>query len=250
LNNAVYLKFIFGAELFGMTMKMKIRAALHSRGINVSRSAPNIVDFIKSRQIDMVYDVGANIGQYGRMLRAYGYDGAITSFEPVDGPFTVLKKVAEADGAWTACNFALGKEAGTASINVSQNTVFSSILPMTAAAGSFDKTSAVTHRQDITVKTFDSIHGGVSNRAFLKIDTQGFERNVLEGAAGSLDGILGVQMELPILHLYDGTWDLITAIQFMAGRGFSVSLMEPVNYLPDDPCSLVEVDCIFRRGRS
>jgi FkbM family methyltransferase len=41
-------------------------------------------------------------------------------------------------------------------------------------------------------------------RVFLKIDTQGSEREVLEGAQESLNEIFGVQAELPIVHLYRG----------------------------------------------
>jgi FkbM family methyltransferase len=231
-----------------MTFRMKIRAELHKRGIDLCRSSPNIVDFLTSRRIETVYDVGANVGQYGSMLRTYGYTGQIISFEPVDGPYRELSKTAASDSKWKVCNFALGNERGKSIINVSDDTVFSSILPQSAAAHSFDRRSCSTYQQEIEVLTFDEVFGASNERAFLKVDTQGFEKQVLAGSANSLDRILGVQMELPVLHLYEGVWDMTTAIRFMADRGFMIGLLEPVNFNPNDRCSLVEVDCVFRRS--
>jgi len=82
---------------------------------------------------------------------------------------------------------------------------------------------------------------------FLKIDTQGFEQEVLAGSSGSLPKMLGIQLELPIVHLYDGTWSLSEAFAFMSANGFVLSQVRPVNYSPQDPASLVEIDAIFRR---
>jgi hypothetical protein len=54
-------------------------------------------------------------------------------------------------------------------------------------------------------------------------------------------------MELPIVHLYEGTWKLHEAIAYMSERGFEISNIMPVNYDQTDTASLVEADCIFRR---
>ena len=86
-----------------------------------------------------------------------------------------------------------------------------------------------------------------SKAAFLKIDTQGYERQVLLGAPECLLNVLGVQMELPIMHLYEGAWKFHEAVAYMSDRGFEISNIVPVNYDQTDTVSLVEVDCIFRR---
>ena len=41
-------------------------------------------------RVDCVLDVGANVGQFGDMLRTIGYMGTIVSFEPVDATFRTL----------------------------------------------------------------------------------------------------------------------------------------------------------------
>jgi hypothetical protein len=39
------------------------------------------IHFLRSRNIDLVIDVGANVGQYAESLRKAGYAGWIVSFE-------------------------------------------------------------------------------------------------------------------------------------------------------------------------
>jgi hypothetical protein len=61
-----------------------------------------------------------------------------------------------------------------------------------------------------------------------------------------LAGLEGVLLELPIIHLYERTWQFHEALAFMAERGFVPAQIHPVNYHWKDQASLVEVDCLFR----
>src|SRR5215471_11666960 len=92
------------------------------------------IDFIRSRNIDVVVDVGANIGQYGQHLRHTGYKGWIVSAEPVSAVYDVLAARAAADVRWNALNLAFGEKEGAAQINVSEWSVFSSIRPQLPSA--------------------------------------------------------------------------------------------------------------------
>jgi FkbM family methyltransferase len=206
------------------------------------------IDFIRSRNIDLVVDIGANLGQYGENLRKEGYAGWIASFEPTTAAFKALASRASSDRRWRALNMALGENEGTAEINVSESSVFSSILPQRSAATTFSSQAAVISVEAVRVARLDDIFAELpqSKAAFLKIDTQGYERQVLLGASERLSHFAGVQMELPIIHLYEGTWRFHEAVAFMSERGFEISNMLPVNYDPGDTASLVEVDCIFR----
>ena len=84
-------------------------------------------------------------------------------------------------------------------------------------------------------------------RVFLKIDTQGFEREVLEGARESLKEIFGVQAELPVVHLYRGVWSLPEALDYMSKRGFVLGQVRPTNFDTEERVTVIELDCIFRR---
>jgi FkbM family methyltransferase len=207
-------------------------------------------DFIRSRNIDLVVDVGANVGQYASRLRSDGYAGWIVSVEPVSIAYTALAARAAGDARWKTMNLAFGEKEGLAEINVSEASVFSSIRHQLPAAAAFNSEARVICRESVRVARLDEIFPELpKGRAFLKIDTQGYEQQVLMGASECLSQILGVQMELPIVHLYEGTWQFHEAIAYMCERGFEISNIVPVSYGRADSVSLVEVDCVFRIRR-
>lgn len=210
---------------------------------------PGLIEFLDSRKVDLVFDVGANDGHFGLWLRESGYRGGIVSFEPIRALFDRLEARAQEDEAWEAHPVALGEKPGTARINVSASAVFSSLRPHREAATTFDPEAVPVRTEEIAIATLDAfapLHAG--RTCFLKIDTQGFEQQVLLGARATLPMLQGVQLELPIIHLYSGVWGMSEAISFMAGQGFVVAQIRPVNYHPGDPVSWVEADCLFRRA--
>jgi FkbM family methyltransferase len=229
-------------------MRQFIQRNLRRIGLELQRTGPkhDVMEFVRDREIDVVLDVGANVGQFGESLRAKGYRGTIVSFEPIPHVYQVLAEKATADRDWEVNNFALGATAEQATINVADATVFSSMLPTTTAATEFDDTAAVTHGETIEVRKLDDVFPAVSGNVLLKIDTQGYEKQVLEGGRHLLPMVKGVLMELPIIHLYEGTWRLHQAIEFMEEAGFVPAQIHPVNYHSTDGVSLVEVDCLFR----
>src|SRR5438552_1566999 len=101
-------------------MQAKLLIALVKRigrtlGIEISRYRPVdkqraavICDF----EIDLVVDVGANRGQYGRALREWGYAGEIVSFEPLAEAFAELALLSGPDKRWTCHQLALGDDEG------------------------------------------------------------------------------------------------------------------------------------------
>jgi FkbM family methyltransferase len=236
---------------------MNIRDAAKSLALNLgyeirqtgSHFYKRPIDFLRSRNIDLVIDVGANVGQYAESLRKDAYAGWIVSFEPTAAAYEDLAALAKKDGQWKAINMALGDNEGVTKINVSQSSVFSSILPQLPAATAFSSEAQVVRSESVRVARLDDLSAELpqSKAAFLKIDTQGYERQVLSGATECLSRVLGVQMELPIMHLYEGTWKFHEAVAYMSDLGFEVSNIAPVNYDQTDTVSLAEVDCIFRR---
>jgi FkbM family methyltransferase len=209
------------------------------------RKSPDLVEFLAHRQVGIVYDVGANAGQFGSWLRRRGYRGRIVSFEPVKAAFDRLKAAAELDGAWAAHRLALGAAAGSASINLSRNTQFSSFKRI--RDDNPDPDSEIVDSEEVPVETLDSMTLGGPSATFLKIDTQGFEREVLDGAAQLLKSTTGVLLELPIIHLYESSWTMPAALEYMRERGFVLCQVEQNNHHPDDPMATFEFDCVFRR---
>jgi FkbM family methyltransferase len=238
----------------GDSVRGGLKALARSLGYDVRRIDAHFhkrpIDFIRSRNIDVVVDIGANVGQYAARLRSDGYTGWIVSAEPVGAVYEILAARAAGDRRWKTVNFAFGEKEEVAEINVSEASVFSSLRRQRPAAAAFNAESRVTHRERVQVARLDDFFSELPRgRAFLKIDTQGYEQQVLMGASRCLSQFLGVQTELPIIHLYEGTWQFHEAVAYMSEHGFEISNIVPVNYDPVDSMSLLEVDCIFRVRR-
>lgn len=118
-----------------MTRDM-IKAMARRMGYTISRYNPLRDPRAFRRQwfdrfgIDILIDVGANIGQYARGVRADGFQGRIISFEPLRAAFKILEANARQDGNWVAVNKAIGDRSGSAEINVAGNSWSSSLLAM------------------------------------------------------------------------------------------------------------------------
>jgi FkbM family methyltransferase len=210
------------------------------------RRVQDLVDFIQDRKIDVVIDVGANLGQFGESLRSDGYRGRIVSFEPIRADFEVLSRRAAADGNWEAHRSAVGASTGTARLHVSKLSVYSSILGLADTALLHDERMAIDHVEDVPVRTIDEIAGGLTGRIFLKVDTQGYEKQVLEGASKTIPRLLGIQLEIPVIRIYDGQWQFKEAFDSMSEIGFVPAQIQPVGYHGSDKVSATEFDCLFR----
>lgn len=236
----------------GFEMRDFLKSLTRSLGYEIrkvsSLSERRPIDFIRSRGIDVVIDVGANVGQYAERLRSDGYTGSIVSAEPVRAIYDILAARAAGHHKWQVLNLAFGEKTGTTEINVSDASVFSSLNSTLPTAADLFPQSKVIRQETINVARLDNLFAGFpKGRAFLKIDTQGYERQVIAGAGRCISEFLGVQMELSIIHLYEGTWQFHEAIACMGDLGFEISTIIPVNFDPNDPMALLEVDCIFRK---
>ena len=224
-----------------------LKTALLDRfGLEVQRRA-TLAHFLRTREIDLVVDVGANLGQFAQSVRSKGYHGRIHSFEPVGATFAALKPLADRDGQWTVQQTALGSAPGSAEINVLDNHALSSMLTPTDLMGRYD-TGGGKRTETVAIETLDRVLAqDPARNVFLKIDVQGLEKQVLEGARETLGRTVALYVELPIHPLYEGMWTFVEAIQHIDALGFEPAQFRMVNSLPDDPASAVEFDSLFRR---
>jgi FkbM family methyltransferase len=211
-----------------------------------------IVHFLDRFGIDVVLDVGANTGQYGRELRRLGYRGRIVSFEPLRAAFEELERNAMGDPAWSTVRLAMGSADTEATLHVSGKSASSSLLDMLPRHTEVAPETAYVAEERVDVRCLDHVidtYCSRSDRVLLKIDTQGFESEVLAGARESLNWIAGVQMELSMVPLYLSeklVEDLIASVRahglvpYWLNHGFK------------DPSSqqLLQVDGLFFRDAS
>lgn len=199
--------------------------------------------------VDVVFDVGANSGQYGAELRSHGYAGRIVSFEPLSEPFGGLQERAAGDGAWDAVRAAVGEAEGEAVVNVAGNSLSSSVLPMLPAHVNAEPTSAYVGQETAPMVTLDAVfdrYAGRHRHPFLKVDAQGYERHVLAGAAATLARVAGVQLELSLVPLYEGAMSFDEGLEAMAGAGLELARLDAVF---EDPRTgrLLQCDGVFIR---
>ena len=206
--------------------------------------------FLSAFDVDCVFDVGANRGQYAATLRKdAGFGGTILSFEPNPDIFAELEKRAASDRKWHVFNMALSDFDGTASFNIMAADQFSSLKkPSGEQDAIFSERNKVTRTVDMQCRRLESLlpelrstHGFA--RPFLKMDTQGHDLSVCEGAGAALGDMLGVQTELGVRPIYEGGTGYRAMIDWLADHDFVPSAFFANNkgHFP----LLVEMDGIF-----
>lgn len=199
--------------------------------------------------VDMVLDVGAAVGNYGKWIREVGYEGRICSFEPLSAAFKQLQRNTAADPLWECRKLALGPEAGTAEINVAGNSDSSSLLPMEERHEQAAPSSVYIGAERVEVATLDGVWEevvGDARKPFLKLDVQGYELETLRGAVESVPKLHGVQAELSLVPLYEGGPLWLEVIEFLRDRGFHVAGLE-AGYADPVTGEMLQADGIFIR---
>src|SRR4051794_33913341 len=111
-----------------------IRTLLRRADIEVGRYRRSIParrqQILEHCGVDLLVDVGANIGQYASQARRAGYRHRILSIEPVLAPYRELEARSAADPLWDIRRTAVGAEGGTLILHVSEASVFNSALPV------------------------------------------------------------------------------------------------------------------------
>jgi FkbM family methyltransferase len=231
---------------------LKLKRFLNSiTGIEISKyPTPELdrrIKLLREYSIDTVIDVGANIGQYGSELRNIGFKGQIISFEPTSEAFSKLKKIALKDNLWNVYNFSLGERDGNSTINISKNSVSSSILnDLPQLTVSAPEATFLT-KETIIIKKLDTLFNNLNLKGkniYLKIDTQGYEKMVLEGAKESLPYIKGLQIEMALIPSYDGSLTFDQMSEYLKSLNFKLTTIESGHY-DKKTGKLLEVDGVF-----
>lgn len=191
----------------------------------------HVVSSLQNFGIDLVLDVGANQGQFASEIRRGGYTGNIVSFEPLSDAHGKLLLASDRDAKWDAYpRCALGDHNGEVEINIAGNSYSSSILPMLESHRNAAPESAYQGKEIAPIKTLDAVAGQCLKGArapFLKIDTQGFEWQVLDGAPDTLPQIKGVMVELSLVPLYGGQHLWQDVIDRLETAGFTLWSFQP-----------------------
>ena len=202
---------------------------------------------VEHHDISLILDVGANAGQYAREMRENGYGKKIISFEPLNAAYEKLSQKTRNDINWTAKNFALGDRNEISKINISGHSLSSSILDMMPEHLKYAPESDYVDQQEIEIKTLDHIFDSLHQKndvIMLKVDTQGYEQKVIEGASGSLNKILLLQLEMSLFTLYKGEILISGMMDLLKDQGFRLISLENGIY-DHQTGELLQTDGIF-----
>lgn len=200
--------------------------------------------------ITKILDVGANSGQYAKEMISVGYQHKIESFEPVKNTFKILTKESKGNQSWNAHNFALGDIEEEIQINISKNTFSSSILKINNNHLKSAPESVVISKEVIKVKTLDSIFNELvkpNETVLLKLDVQGYEKNVLDGAEQSLSKIKGIQIEMSLEELYENEMLFKDMLYLIESKGFHLRSLEN-QFSDSETGKLLQVEGLFFRN--
>ena len=241
-------------------MKAILRRTLRSLGWDVFRYPQScekidahLAQLFARRRFDLVLDVGANLGQFGREVRRAGYPGPMVSFEPIPEVAARLKETVASDPKWVVYQYALGRSDGSLPFNVTKSTDFSSFLKPDLECGkTFSEGSLIERVIEVPVRRLDgllfecqTVVRSSGQSILLKMDTQGFDDAVLDGAAGCLDGVTGVITEVSVRPLYTGAQRYLEAIARLEHLGFELTGLFPVNR--DSELRILEFNCVMLR---
>ena len=230
-----------------MLKSVNIKIIRYSDMALIYKDVTRRLKIVNNCNINVLFDIGAADGGYVKNMRKFGYTKKIISFEPLKSSFEGLKKAASKDNNWLYNNYALGNENTKSVINIAGNFDSSSILNMLPMHINSAPESKFVAQQEIEIKKFDSIIDSFckkEDRIMIKIDTQGYEKNVLEGASESLDRVSIIQIEMSIVPLYENGLLIFDMVKYLSDKGFMLFSLEN-GFANRETGQLLQVDGIF-----
>jgi FkbM family methyltransferase len=231
-------------------VKQLIKRILNKYGIQLRRYPDSYLarrlKIIRNNNIDLLFDVGANFGQYALEMRALGFDRRIVSFEPLKDAFGKLNIISSRDEKWEVFNYALGNEDNKSIINVSNNSHSSSILSMKPGLLLTAPDAKYIRQEEIEIRKFDTVFNSFydGNNVMMKVDAQGYERYVLEGASNSLKLISILQLEMALVQLYHNEMLFLDMIEMLGNYGFVIYSIED-GFYDTTTGQMLQVDVVF-----
>lgn len=205
--------------------------------------------------VDCVLDVGGYTGLYRDFLRTeVGYRGLIVTFEPVPDHIEILRRRAQDDSAWVIYGVALGAERGEGVLHLMNQGDFTSFLePDHSMVPEFASMNTIRADIKVPVHRLDDVYHELRckhaiSRPYLKLDTQGYDCEVINGGEKVMEQVVGLQTEVSIRRIYRGMPSFFEVYERLTALGFSVTGMYPVSR--DALGRVVEFDCVMIRDHA
>ncbi len=207
-----------------MEFKKVLKRIFESFGLNVTKISSHPISPYVYHNVTIIFDIGANDGGFAKKMRQQGYQNKIVSFEPLADAHKTLTKRAQSDANWLVHEqVAIGSSDAMVEINISQNSYSSSLLPMldthlnAAIESKYIGTSLV---KQVKLDDIYNQYASPTDLVAIKIDTQGYEYQVLQGLHQVIDNVFMFQLELSIIPLYNEQKTYKYFLDFFESRGY------------------------------
>jgi FkbM family methyltransferase len=237
-------------------LKRLFHALLRSVGMQASLVSPlsnsmsALCSLLRENHIDLIFDIGANVGQYSNELVANGYRGHIVSFEPLSDEHRILLEKSQNSPYWDiAERCCIGDRSGSVTLQKFKNSQASSVLPASNAHAKYFSDAHPVTSETAPMYRFDEIAPRYMNRGvrpYLKVDVQGFEEEVLAGARETMPKLFGLQVELSLVSMYDGQKLFSEMVRAIEEKGFDLYFLMPAARLTNG--RWLQADCVFFRS--
>lgn len=206
------------------------------------------LNFLKKRgvfdEVDAVIDIGANIGQFAFMIHSVLPDKPVFSFEPDSDCFSILQDTFSIHKIPGRCYpFALSNKEEQVKLNIYESPANNSML---ARNGEMPKVV-----KSVDCRTLDGFRAEFEPHQsfFLKIDVQGAELLVLEGAKQFLSNCKFVQLEVSLTTSYAGNAKIEDVLQAMSLAGFICwEIVDVLRNKQPNELGIIEMDLLFRKA--
>ncbi len=191
-----------------MNSKRRLHQLIRKTGFDLHRfkPGPDRLTWLGNLNIQTIFDIGANVGQFAEEIRLILPRAFIYSFEPLKECYEQLTQTLKNDKNFQAFNHALGEKEVVMIMNKSSYTLSSSLLPMTDLHKTLFPHTKGSAPEEIRIKRLDDMFTELNPKPeiLIKVDTQGYEDKVIIGGMKAFSHARVVIMETSFVPLYEG----------------------------------------------
>jgi len=224
---------------FGLVRALQLRAELVRIGINRSQAtklalrpatrtelAHHNFDLLPDNGLaapECVIDIGTNLGDWTNALLALCRPNRVLCVEPDPQLAVKLRARFQSHPSVEICETAIGDKSGIAGFNLMESHVLNSLRAPTKSMDQlFPEAFRVRETIQVKIQPLDALTENIAHINLLKIDAQGFEREIIAGAKASLAKTDIVLLEINFQPHYEGEAGLFELDASMQQNGFCI----------------------------